>query len=65
MCKLNSCKKVEDNIEYTIDILNYDISNDLAELAPINPLSIGEGINIINGYDITIGEAFTIGNLDD
>ena len=43
---------------------NYDISNDLAELAPINSLSIGEGINIINDYGLTICEAFTIENLN-
>ena len=47
-----------------LNIQNYDISNDFTELAPINSLSIGEGVNIINDHDLTIGEAFTIGNLN-
>ena len=58
-------RKAENNIEYRLNILNYDISNDFAELAPINSLSIGGGLNIIKDYDVTIGEdIFTIGNLN-
>lgn len=51
------------NVEYELEIIDYEIQNDYARLKSKEDLNVGKGLNIYYNYSCRIGEdIFTIGN---
>jgi hypothetical protein len=65
MCLLKRfpAKDEINDVEYELNIIDYDITNDIATLS--SNVNLGDGVSIIKDYNTTIGEdIFTIGNLN-